>query len=552
MEAYEQVRVIGKGSFGVVTEIIRKSDGKVLVWKEVNYGAMSEKEKQLIVSEVNILRELRHPHIVRYLDRVIDKQAMKIYIVMEYCEGGDLSQFIKRKKREGSFIEEDFIWHVFTHIYLALRECHRHREGNVVRPILHRDIKPGNIFLDSNGNAKLGDFGLAKELKSESRFAQTNVGTPYYMSPEMVNEMTYDDRSDIWALGCLLYEMATLAPPFDATNQLALAKKINAGRFAPISSRYTEGLFQAIRWQLHRQRSRRPRIEDLERIPELQQRLRAYAAANPAVFQSFSSSSTPLTSTPSTPAANLPDVKQLQATYNTKMKELLGVEENLRRQEAELNAREKKLKDLEAEFLRREAAVRKREQLEKGKRPSGEQSDVDALGSQRSHKASIDNGIPSLSSCLQSKQPIVERSNSGAPTPSTDASSGISHNSDAYPTSHGTYGSYAPSSKPVVEASDTESGSNGSLASVKHRLYTNKHCNGGTSYTTNHPPNSLRKHASAPREGGKDVTRREFDSNTTVRTETSSATNPILSSAKMRSGGHVMNLVKGFWKKNTR
>lgn len=135
-------------------------------------------------------------------------------------------------------------------------------------------------------------------------------------------------------------------PPFDATNQLALAKKINAGRFAPISSRYTEGLFQAIRWQLHRQRSRRPRIEDLERIPELQQRLRAYAAANPAVFQSFSSSSTPLTSTPSTPAANLPDVKQLQATYNTKMKELLGVEENLRRQEAELNAREKKLKGI--------------------------------------------------------------------------------------------------------------------------------------------------------------------------------------------------------------
>jgi NIMA (never in mitosis gene a)-related kinase 2 len=60
-------------------------------------------------------------------------------------------------------------------------------------------------------NAKLGDFGLAKELSSESRFAQTNVGTPYYMSPEMVNEMTYDERSDIWALGCLLYEMATLA-----------------------------------------------------------------------------------------------------------------------------------------------------------------------------------------------------------------------------------------------------------------------------------------------------------------------------------------------------
>ncbi|KAL0592493.1 hypothetical protein ABG067_000057 [Albugo candida] len=355
MEAYEQVRVIGKGSFGVVTQIVRKSDGKALVWKEVNYGPMSEKEKQLIVSEVNILRELRHPHIVRYLDRVIDKQATKIYIVMEYCEGGDLSQFVKRKKREGSYIEEGFIWHVFTHIYLALRECHRHREGNVVRPILHRDIKPGNIFLDNNGNAKLGDFGLAKELTSESRFAQTNVGTPYYMSPEMVNEMTYDERSDIWALGCLLYEMATLSPPFDATNQLALAKKINAGRFARIPSQYSEGLFQAIRWMLHRQRSRRPRVEDLERIPQLQQRLRAYAATNPALFQNSSSSTSS--------SAYSPDIQQLQATYNQKMKELLSIEEDLRRQESALAAREKKLEESEADYAQRDAELRKREQL---------------------------------------------------------------------------------------------------------------------------------------------------------------------------------------------
>lgn len=343
MDAYEQVRIIGKGSFGVVTQIVRKADRKMLVWKEVNYGAMSEKEKQLIVSEVNILRELRHPHIVRYLDRVIDKQATKIYIVMEYCEGGDLGQFIKRKKREGSYIEEGFIWHIFTHIFLALKECHRHREGNAIRPILHRDIKPGNIFLDSNNNAKLGDFGLAKELSSESRFAQTNVGTPYYMSPEMVNEMTYDDRSDIWALGCLLYEMATLGPPFDATNQLALAKKINAGKFQRIPSQYSEGLFQVIRWMLHRQRSRRPRIEDLERVPQLQQRLRAYAAAH----------------NPPQPAAD----QNLQTSYNQKMKELLGIEEDLRRQEAALMAREKKLKELEVDYMRRESELKKREQM---------------------------------------------------------------------------------------------------------------------------------------------------------------------------------------------
>lgn len=372
MDAYEVVKVIGKGSFGVVTQIVRKSDGKALVWKEVNYGAMSEKEKQLIVSEVNILRELRHPHIVRYLDRVIDKQATKIYIVMEYCEGGDLSQYIKRKKREGSYIEENFIWHIFTHVFLALKDCHRHREGNVIRPILHRDIKPGNIFLDANNNAKLGDFGLAKELSSESRFAQTNVGTPYYMSPEMVNEMTYDERSDIWALGCLLYEMATLAPPFDATNQLALAKKINAGKFARIPAQYSEGLFQVIRWMLHRQRSRRPRVEDLEKVPQLQQRLRAYAAAN-----------------------NASPEQQMRMTYDQKMKELLAIEEDLRRQEAAMTAREKKLKELEADYMRREAELKKREQiLELMTRKAYAQKQATSPTTSDGSNSSVDNNYP--------------------------------------------------------------------------------------------------------------------------------------------------------------
>lgn len=74
---------------------------QILVWKELNYGSMREKEKQLVVSEVNILRELRHPFIVRYYDRIIDKAATKIYIVMEYCEGGDLGGLIKRCKKEG-------------------------------------------------------------------------------------------------------------------------------------------------------------------------------------------------------------------------------------------------------------------------------------------------------------------------------------------------------------------------------------------------------------------------------------------------------------------
>jgi len=91
MDNYEKLNDLGKGSFGVVSKVRRKADSKVLVWKELNYGKMSEKEKQQLVSEVNILRELSHPNIVRYYDRIIDKEQAKIFIVMEYCEGGDMA-----------------------------------------------------------------------------------------------------------------------------------------------------------------------------------------------------------------------------------------------------------------------------------------------------------------------------------------------------------------------------------------------------------------------------------------------------------------------------
>ena len=180
IEKYEKICDIGKGSFGIVSKVRRIADSRTLVWKELNYGKMSEKEKQMIVSEVNILRELRHPNIVKYYDRIIDKEQSKIYIVMEYCEGGDISKMIKNCKKEKTFIPEEIIWSILAQMIAALAVCHNRKEGK----ILHRDLKPGNIFLDSKQNVKLGDFGLSRVMNQDSVFAYTHVGTPYYMSPE--------------------------------------------------------------------------------------------------------------------------------------------------------------------------------------------------------------------------------------------------------------------------------------------------------------------------------------------------------------------------------
>ena len=100
------------------------------MWKELDYGKMNEKEKQQIVSEVNILRDLHHPNIVRYYDRCIDKKNLKIYIIMEYCQQGDLQQMIKKcqKSRGGETISEEFIWKIFSQLVDALYFCHRRRE----------------------------------------------------------------------------------------------------------------------------------------------------------------------------------------------------------------------------------------------------------------------------------------------------------------------------------------------------------------------------------------------------------------------------------------
>ena len=268
-DKYEPITLIGKGNFGSITKIRRKSDGKILVWKELNYGSMKEKYKHHISSEINILKELHHPNIVKYYDRIIDKENTKIYIIMEYCPGGDLSQLIKRCRSQKQYINEDIIWKIFSQVVSALYACHTNKSGK----ILHRDIKPSNVFLDNDNNVKLGDFGLSLMLNKEM-FAYSNVGTPYYMSPEQVDENKYNEKSDIWSLGCFLYELASLHPPFEAHNHLSLALKIKSGKVDKLPDKYSENLNRVIFWMMNVDQEKRPSIKEIILIPEVNIRIK--------------------------------------------------------------------------------------------------------------------------------------------------------------------------------------------------------------------------------------------------------------------------------------
>lgn len=177
---------------------------------------------------------------------------------MEYCDGGDLSQVIKSTKKSKGVIHEDLIWKILAQLCMALRYCHRKTPA-----IIHRDIKPANVFLGDSKNVKLGDFGLSKILGTGSMYAYTNVGTPYYMSPEQVNEEKYNHKSDVWSLGCIIYEAASLRPPFHAENFLSLAIKINEGKVNRIPDIYSEDLQMVINEMLDKDPSKRPSVEDL-------------------------------------------------------------------------------------------------------------------------------------------------------------------------------------------------------------------------------------------------------------------------------------------------
>ncbi|KAF4579435.1 G2-specific serine/threonine protein kinase [Pleurotus pulmonarius] len=276
LELYDPLDIIGNGSFGIIRKVRRKTDGMIFARKELNFERMTERDRKQIVAEVNILKDLHHDHIVRYHDRYVDKEAGILYILMEYCGGGDLSGVIKQAQKHNRPISEDAVWNFFLQILLALQHCHHpnghSRSGSTGlepdskerRPqILHRDLKPDNVFLDEANAVKLGDFGLSKAL-AQSNFANTYVGTPYYMSPELMQEKAYDSKSDIWSLGCLIYELCALKPPFhEAKTHAELSILIRNGRVPPLPRGYSQTLSSVIKTMLNLNPAMRPSAAQL-------------------------------------------------------------------------------------------------------------------------------------------------------------------------------------------------------------------------------------------------------------------------------------------------
>ncbi|KAI9933867.1 hypothetical protein ASPWEDRAFT_48523 [Aspergillus wentii DTO 134E9] len=285
-DKYEVLERIGCGSFGIIRKVKRKTDGFILCRKEINYIKMSQKEREQLTAEFNILSSLRHPNIVAYYHREHLKASQDLYLYMEYCGGGDLGMIIKTLKKSNKYAEEEFVWRILSQLVTALYRCHYGTDpvevgSNVLGPgprpsglkgkqaqmtILHRDLKPENIFLGSDNTVKLGDFGLSKLMQSHD-FASTYVGTPFYMSPEICAAEKYTLRSDIWAVGCIMYELCQKEPPFNARTHIQLVQKIREGKFAPLPDYYSPELKNVIASCLRVNPDNRPDTAALINLP---------------------------------------------------------------------------------------------------------------------------------------------------------------------------------------------------------------------------------------------------------------------------------------------
>ena len=249
---------LGEGSYSSVWKVKRLLDGKEYAMKKVKMTALSDKEKLNALNEVRILASINSPFVITYKEAFLDENSMTLCIIMEYAAGGDLYKKIQQHQKRKTFFSESEIWSVFLQLIQGLKTLHDNK-------ILHRDLKCANVFLTADNNVKLGDLNVSTVAKNNLVYTQT--GTPYYASPEVWKEQPYGAKSDIWSLGCVIYEMAALKPPFRANDMQGLNKKVQKGVFERIPAQYSNELNEVISLCLKTSPTARPSADQLLRNP---------------------------------------------------------------------------------------------------------------------------------------------------------------------------------------------------------------------------------------------------------------------------------------------
>ena len=257
---------LGSGSYGKVCIVTRQSNKEIFAMKRVKLSKLSIKEKELALNEIRILYSLNNKNIIGYEEAFYDDESETLNIIMEYADDGDLESKIKELKKNKLFFDENTIWNILIQILFGLKYLHDNK-------MIHRDLKSANIFLTKNGIVKIGDLNVSKVLNN-NKMAETKTGTPYYSAPEIWEDKLYDNKIDIWSVGCIIYEMCSLVCPFRATAISKLAKLIKKGEYIPIPDIYSDNLSNIISKMIIVNPLKRFNCDKLLKIPSVVEKIK--------------------------------------------------------------------------------------------------------------------------------------------------------------------------------------------------------------------------------------------------------------------------------------
>ncbi|ESU37357.1 Serine/threonine protein kinase [Giardia duodenalis] len=239
---YRILQMAGQGAFGTVYKAEAVTTRELVAIKQLDYSDFSDSERDAMRQELDVMPLLSHPHIVNYKAVVMDTRNQRAYIVMEFCEGGELSEFIRMHKNKRTKIHEEIIWKFIAQLASALNYMHSpfKKNSTVSGKIMHRDLKPQNIMLTKTGDCKICDFNMCRSVQTAR--AKTLAGTLAYLAPDVCSNVGYTEKADMWSLGCIIYQMCEYSLPFYWNGIEDIHKDLKDIQYKPISSDYSNDM----------------------------------------------------------------------------------------------------------------------------------------------------------------------------------------------------------------------------------------------------------------------------------------------------------------------